>query len=163
MAEELIADITHRMKKGREQYGHGLVPSMDTRKWGTEEDCWREMAREEFLDSIIYILVDYIRQLVPSHLEFLKERECNDEILMYLTHPELIKSEYHRRTVATIEQLIQESRLRSRQRQLLCPPHDVSQSHSPRSANLRRSHLRPEASQSHSDCYQDTVDAKKQR
>lgn len=50
-----------RLAIGRERYGHGVQVDSDTRKWGTPTNSWIDMALEEFLDGIIYLVADYIR------------------------------------------------------------------------------------------------------
>ena len=59
--DELRETLRVRMEKGRAKYGHGLQPDMDTRQWGTRTNSWLEMAEEEYLDGIMYILTDYLR------------------------------------------------------------------------------------------------------
>ena len=51
---EILELLNARMKLGLERYGHGLQIQDDTRKWGTKEDSWEEMALEEVLDGLIY-------------------------------------------------------------------------------------------------------------
>ena len=33
---------------------------MDTTTWGTPKNSWMEMAKEEFLDALVYVTADYI-------------------------------------------------------------------------------------------------------
>ena len=56
-----INDIKTRLNLGRSKYGHGVRVNDDTMTWGTPKDSWMEMAREEFLDGIIYVTADYIK------------------------------------------------------------------------------------------------------
>jgi N-acetyl-beta-hexosaminidase len=56
-----IRDIKTRLDLGRNKYGHGVRVNDDTMTWGTPKDSWMEMAREEFLDGIIYVVADYIK------------------------------------------------------------------------------------------------------
>ena len=56
------ADISARLDMGMKKYGHGVRVNDDTRSWGTSMNSWLEMAREEFLDAVIYVVADYIRQ-----------------------------------------------------------------------------------------------------
>jgi len=56
-AEELLS----RLELGLRKYNHGVRVNDDTRTWGTRTNSWMEMAREEFLDGIIYVAADYIR------------------------------------------------------------------------------------------------------
>ena len=49
------------MSMGKEKYGHGVRVDDDTTTWGTKTNSWMDMADEEFLDAIIYVVADYIR------------------------------------------------------------------------------------------------------
>ena len=53
--------IVKRLELGKEKYGHGVRCDNDTMTWGTPKNSWMEMAKEEFLDGIIYLVADYIR------------------------------------------------------------------------------------------------------
>ena len=53
--------ILERLKIGKERYGHGVIVDSDTREWGTPKNSWIDMAVEEFLDAVIYVIADYIR------------------------------------------------------------------------------------------------------
>jgi len=57
-----MKEILARMAMGKEKYGHGVRVDDDTTTWGTKENSWMEMAREEFLDAVIYVIADYIRK-----------------------------------------------------------------------------------------------------
>lgn len=54
--------ILERLQLGKIKYGHGVRVDDDTMTWGTRKDSWMHMAREEFLDGIIYVIADYIRK-----------------------------------------------------------------------------------------------------
>lgn len=56
--EELIG----RLELGLKKYNHGVRVDDDTRDWGTPVNSWLYMAREEFLDAMIYVAADYIRE-----------------------------------------------------------------------------------------------------
>jgi hypothetical protein len=56
------AAISARLDMGIKKYGHGVRVNDNTRAWGTSMNSWLEMAREEFLDAVIYVVADYIRQ-----------------------------------------------------------------------------------------------------
>lgn len=56
-----MKEILDRLAMGREKYGHGVRVDDDTTSWGTKENSWMEMAREEFLDAVVYVIADYIR------------------------------------------------------------------------------------------------------
>jgi hypothetical protein len=58
----LLSDLEERMALGKSRYGHGVRVNDDTRTWGTKQNSWNEMAREELLDAIIYVVADYIRE-----------------------------------------------------------------------------------------------------
>jgi hypothetical protein len=58
----LLSDLEERMSLGKSRYGHGVRVNDDTRTWGTKQNSWNEMAREELLDAIIYVVADYIRE-----------------------------------------------------------------------------------------------------
>ena len=60
-SDALRETLRVRMEKGRAKYGHGLQSAMDTRQWGTTTNSWLEMAEEEYMDGIMYILTDYLR------------------------------------------------------------------------------------------------------
>ena len=55
------SEITTRLELGIRKYGHGVRVNDDTRTWGTPVNSWLEMAREEFLDAVVYVVADYIR------------------------------------------------------------------------------------------------------
>lgn len=57
-----MEDVKSRLQLGREKYGHGVRVDDDTVTWGTPKNSWMEMAREEFLDAIVYVTADYIRK-----------------------------------------------------------------------------------------------------
>ena len=54
--------LRERLSLGMKKYGHGVRVDMDTTTWGTPKNSWLEMAREEFLDGIIYTAADYIKE-----------------------------------------------------------------------------------------------------
>jgi len=67
--------ILERLELGKTKYGHGVRVDDDTMTWGTRKDSWMHMAKEEFLDGIIYVIADYIRhgresERLMSYLEF---------------------------------------------------------------------------------------------
>jgi len=63
-----MKEILDRLEIGRTRYGHGVRVDDDTRMWGTKKNSWMEMAREEFLDAVIYVIADYIRCHRGPHL-----------------------------------------------------------------------------------------------
>jgi len=56
-----MKEILDRLTVGMNKYGHGVCVDDDTTSWGTKENSWMEMAREEFLDAVVYVIADYIR------------------------------------------------------------------------------------------------------
>lgn len=60
--ESIAEQIVGRLNIGKERYGHGVIVDSDTREWGTPKNSWIDMAVEEFLDAIIYVIADYIRR-----------------------------------------------------------------------------------------------------
>ena len=55
-----MEDIKARLELGKSKYGHGIRVNMDTTTWGTPKNSWMEMAKEEFLDALVYVAADYI-------------------------------------------------------------------------------------------------------
>ena len=56
----VLDDINGRLELGKTRYGHGVRVNMDTTTWGTPKNSWMEMAKEEFLDALVYVTADYI-------------------------------------------------------------------------------------------------------
>ena len=57
----ILGELTGRLELGLRKYNHGVRVDDDTRDWGTPVNSWFHMAREEFLDAMIYVAADYIR------------------------------------------------------------------------------------------------------
>ena len=72
-------ELRARLEMGRRKYGHGVRINMDTTTWGTPKDSWMEMAKEEFLDGIIYVAADYVKNYIPD--EHLINQDDNELIL----------------------------------------------------------------------------------
>ena len=79
-------EILERLELGLKNYNHGVRVDDDTRTWGTPKDSWMEMAREELLDAVIYIIADYIRNVRSegerAPLSFRKNDESDDNKLI---------------------------------------------------------------------------------
>lgn len=60
--EHIHDKLLERLDIGMERYGHGLRVDDDTTSWGTRENSWMEMMREELIDAVIYATADYIRR-----------------------------------------------------------------------------------------------------
>ncbi len=119
--------VIQRLNLGQSKYGHGVRVDLDTVTWGTRKNSWMEMAIEEFLDGIVYVIADYIREgreskrLVtnleynymctktpessPDPLEWFKEHSENDDnglIIFVLDHHKEIESTRHKLVVESL-------------------------------------------------------------
>lgn len=115
-----MEEIQARMIMGKKKYGHGVRVNDDTTTWGTSNNSWLEMAREEFLDAIIYVTADYIREgrqnyKRMSHLEIdfrLQHQEDKDDnmliqyVLLNWMHMEPCK---HKTMINTLFNLLEVS------------------------------------------------------
>ena len=101
--------ILERLQLGKTKYGHGVRVNNDTMTWGTKKDSWMHMAKEEFLDGIIYVIADYIRngresETHMSYLEFIHTHttgsvigdDDNTLILFIYERIHMIESDVHR-------------------------------------------------------------------
>jgi|TARA_B110000261_G_scaffold86401_1_gene98785 hypothetical protein len=84
--------LTERLEIGMKRYGHGVIVDSDTREWGTPKNSWIDMAIEEFLDGVIYVVADYIRKgrVSKEGMSTLEReygaREADDNgLIMYIT------------------------------------------------------------------------------
>jgi hypothetical protein len=83
---------------GRKKYGHGVRATDNPQTWGTHKNSWLEMAQEEFLDGIVYVVTDFIRQVGVEK----QGEDDNETIMFYVKNPELMDSEKHRKMVTTL-------------------------------------------------------------
>ena len=97
----LYEQLRERMAFGMKKYGHGVIVDMDTQTWGTPKNSWLEMAREEFLDGLIYVVADYIKQSALT--SDWAESDDNELILKVIKEKKYIDSPPH---VDMIEKLI---------------------------------------------------------
>ncbi len=100
--ESITEQIVGRLEIGKKRYGHGVIVDSDTREWGTPKNSWIDMAVEEFLDAIIYVIADYIRQGRESQkVDECKDHEPDDNklIMHILKNHEKIESPKHRMLV----------------------------------------------------------------
>lgn len=78
--------LTERLELGLKRYDHGVRVDDDTRTWGTPRNSWMDMAKEELLDSVIYITADYIRMIRSkgddAPLSFRRNDEPDDNKLI---------------------------------------------------------------------------------
>ena len=103
LPDSIKHSLIERMQFGREKYGHGLRSSMDTRQWGTKDDSWLEMAAEEYLDAIMYILTDYIRVTGSGD-----EKDDTPTLLELMNNPlSQIKIKFHADTLRATVDLLQ--------------------------------------------------------
>ena len=113
--------ILERLQLGKTKYGHGVRVDDDTMTWGTKKDSWMHMAKEEFLDGIIYVIADYIRngresEKCISDLEFRYmytnnfvnsvEPDDNDLILFVLQHIQSIESSRHKYLLRSLSNML---------------------------------------------------------
>ncbi len=75
----LLRELTGRFELGLRKYNHGVRVDDDTRDWGTPVNSWLHMAREEFLDAMIYVAADYIR---VSGLKRDESEEDDNKLIM---------------------------------------------------------------------------------
>ena len=94
--------LTERLELGLKRYNHGVRVNDDTQSWGTPKNSWIEMAREELLDSIIYIVADYIRsvrlmgEMAPTSFRQNDEPDDNKLIMSIVDEWNDIESPQHR-------------------------------------------------------------------
>ena len=69
----ILDELTGRLELGLRKYNHGVRTDDDTR------DSWLHMAREEFLDAMIYVAADYIR---VSGLKRDESEEDDNKLIM---------------------------------------------------------------------------------
>jgi hypothetical protein len=98
--------LRERLEMGRVKYGHGVRADDDPRTWGCVKNSWFEMAREEFLDGIIYCVADYVR--THERVRARDEPDDNERILRFVDTPSVIESLKHRRVVLLLKQLIED-------------------------------------------------------
>ena len=75
----ILDELTGRLEFGLRKYNHGVRTDDDTRDWGTPVNSWLYMAREEFLDAMIYVAADYIRK---SGLKRDESEEDDNKLIM---------------------------------------------------------------------------------
>jgi hypothetical protein len=135
-----MEDVKSRLQLGREKYGHGVRVDDDTVTWGTPKNSWMEMAREEFLDAIVYVTADYIRKgredtmskmeidymYTPEfeecedprkYLEEHRKEDDNDLILYILEHKEKMEPCYHKTLLYTLFNILDMDQLTSKVQQ----------------------------------------------
>jgi len=88
----MLVYLKERLNLGMTKYGHGVRVESDTMTWGTSENSWLEMVREEVLDGIIYTIADYIREHLPNRQV---TEDDNDLILHLWEHRYEIHSDKH--------------------------------------------------------------------
>ena len=90
----VLEELTGRLELGIGKYNHGVRVDDDTRDWGTPWNSWLHMAREEFLDAMIYIAADYIRISGMNRDE--NEVDDNKRIMYVIDHYSDIDSAKHK-------------------------------------------------------------------
>lgn len=101
---KLEDQLVDRLNIGKSRYGHGVRVDSDTTKWGTPANSWVEMAREELLDAIIYIVADYIRNHEDPRV--ISEPDDNERILEYANNIERIKNSSHKLQIWNLTNLL---------------------------------------------------------
>tara|TARA_B100001142_G_scaffold319662_1_gene363458 strand:- start:3460 stop:3804 length:345 start_codon:yes stop_codon:yes gene_type:complete len=96
--------LLERLAIGKHRYGHGVRVDSDTTEWGTPTNSWIEMAREELLDAIIYIVADYIRNHEDPRV--ISEPDDNERILEYANNIECIKNPLHKLQIWNLTNLL---------------------------------------------------------
>ena len=76
---DIKKELNARLDLGLARYGHGVRVDDDTTTWGTPKNSWMEMAKEELLDAIIYVVADYIRSVRSEGERAPKSFRQNDE------------------------------------------------------------------------------------
>lgn len=110
--------LLQRLNLGKNKYGHGVRVDIDTMTWGTVKNSWLEMANEEFLDGVIYIVCDYIRRgrqnpttmMSSLEREFLSNNttklDDNELILFVIKNTNRVESDHHRKIILTLISLV---------------------------------------------------------
>jgi len=87
--------------------------------WGTSKNSWIDMAREELLDSIIYIVADYIRNVRSegehAPLSFRKNDEPDDNklIMSIVDDWEYVESPQHKMVLWNLFKMLDSDIFRS--------------------------------------------------
>ena len=95
-------EILGRLELGLKRYKHGVRVDDDTRTWGTPHDSWIDMAKEELLDAVIYVIADYIRTVrsegdrAPKQFRQNEEPDDNKLIMSVLDDWEYVESPQHK-------------------------------------------------------------------
>ena len=96
--KNLTDELSERLAIGKERYGHGVRVDDDTTTWGTKTNSWLDMAKEEFLDAIIYLTADYIRshrdtetgKMGDMEIKYMLQRgeadNSDNDLIMYIIH-----------------------------------------------------------------------------
>lgn len=98
---DIKKELNARLDLGLARYGHGVCVDDDTTTWGTPKNSWMEMAKEELLDAIIYVVADYIRTRGDRG-----ENDDNELIMKYAVDLKLINSEKHRLILWNLKYLL---------------------------------------------------------
>lgn len=96
--------INDRLNLGKARYGHGVRVNDDTTTFGTPFNSWMQMALEEYLDAVIYLMADYIRNHEPPRED--DEEDDNERIMDFIMNRDTIQSRKHREMLDMLTQLI---------------------------------------------------------
>lgn len=98
----ITEDLLGRLQLGLKRYNHGVRVDDDTRTWGTQQDSWVDMAREELLDAVIYVVADYIRNVrsegdrAPSKFCRNDKPDDNELIMSIIDKLQCVESPQHK-------------------------------------------------------------------
>ena len=105
----VLEELTGRLELGISKYNHGVRVDDDTRDWGTPWNSWLHMAREEFLDAMIYIAADYIRISGMKRDE--NEVDDNKRIMYVIDHYSDIDSAKHKMLLWNLFNMLDATRM----------------------------------------------------
>lgn len=98
----ITEDLLGRLQLGLKRYNHGVRVDDDTRTWGTQQDSWVDMAREELLDAVIYVVADYIRNVrsegdrAPLKFRQNDKPDDNELIMSIIDNLQCVESPQHK-------------------------------------------------------------------
>ena len=101
----VLEEVRARLHMGMEKYGHGVRADDDTTTWGTPKNSWLEMASEELLDAIIYVIADYLRTEEKIHDE--EAKDDNDLIMHIFDNVNTVSSEKHHKLLSGLISMTQ--------------------------------------------------------
>lgn len=123
-------NVEDRLRIGLERYGHGVRVDDDTTQFGTSKNSWMNMALEEFLDGIIYVVADYIRTHDIKRTE--ADADDNNLILNILSDVEITMVDgEHKRMIKLLQDMSDVCRQSLMDRQFVSDISDDNESQNP--------------------------------